>query len=352
VQALVVTPGSAGSARIDDVRAPQPTVGHVLLRPLEIGVCGTDAEIAHGLFGIPPDGENDLVLGHELLGEVVEGAGPFAAGDLVASTVRRSCGLCIACEAGSPDACLTGRYHERGITRLHGFASEVILEAPEHLIPIPQELGRFGVLAEPGSVTSRALRHIRAVGDRQIWEPTRALVLGAGAVGVLATFFLRLEGYDVWSASLEAADSDKARLLELSGAHYVSTGATRLEELGHETGGFDIVVEATGNADVAAAAAGLLRRNGVACLLGLDARPGSVEIPRQTLTVDLVIQNRAVIGSVNAHPGDWHDAVARLVAIKERWPEAAERVVGLRVPPDRFQEAFDFRGGKATLQFA
>jgi hypothetical protein len=38
--------------------------------------------------------------------------------------------------------------------------------------------------------------------------------------------------------------------------------------------------------------------------------------------------------------------------MRQRWPEAMERMVGLRVPPDRFQEAFDFRGVKATLEFS
>jgi threonine dehydrogenase-like Zn-dependent dehydrogenase len=352
VQALVVTPGAAGSARIEEVPAPPAAGGLVLLRPLEVGVCGTDAEIAHGLFGVAPEGERDLVLGHELLAEVVEGAGPFSSGDLVAATVRRSCGRCAACAAGSVDACLTGLYDERGITRLHGFAGELVAEAPEHLIPIPRELGRFGVLAEPGSVTARALRHVRAVGGRQPWEPARALVLGAGAVGVLAAYFLRLDGLDVWAVSLERAGSEQARLVELSGARYVWPAKTSVDDLREETGGFDVVIEATGDAGVAAAAPGLLRRNGVACLLGLDARAGSVEIDRRTLAVDLVIQNRAVIGSVNAHPDDWRDAVRRLGEIRERWPEATDRVVGLRVEPDRFQEALDYRGVKATLHFA
>ena len=183
MQALVVTPGEAHSARVEDVPEVQPAPRELLLRALEIGVCGTDEEIADGLFGSPPEGERDLVLGHEFLAEVVEGGEGFAAGDLVAATVRRSCRHCRACEAGSPDACLTGDYRERGIANLHGFASELVVESSEHLVAIPSSLGRLGVLAEPSSVCARGIRHAHAIGRRQVWEPRHALVLGAGAIG-------------------------------------------------------------------------------------------------------------------------------------------------------------------------
>jgi threonine dehydrogenase-like Zn-dependent dehydrogenase len=348
VQALLVTPGAAGSARVAELPAPLPEEGEVLLRTLEIGVCGTDAEIAAGLFGVAPPGERELVLGHELLGEVLEGAGEFRPGDLVAATVRRSCGRCAACAAGSPDSCLTGDYRERGITSLHGFARELATESPEHLVVIPRELGRLGVLAEPASICSRGIRHAHAIGSRQAWEPARALVLGAGAIGLLSALFLRLEGLEVWLASLEPAGSEKARLTELADVRYVSTRAAGLGELG----GFDLVVEATGDAEAMAAALGLLARNGVACLLGLDARPGTVALERRTLGVDFLLGNRAVFASVNAHPQDWAAAVRRLGELRERWPDAADRLVGLRVEPDRFEEALAYRGGKATLQFA
>src|SRR5437016_5660589 len=150
--------------------AAAPAPGEILLRTLEVGVCGTDREIAAGLFGVAPQDEAELVLGHEALAEVVQGAGPFTPGDLVAATVRRSCRRCAACAAGSPDSCLTGAYSERGITSLHGFARELATEAPEHLVPIPASVGRLGVLAEPASVCARAIRHAELVGRRQVWE--------------------------------------------------------------------------------------------------------------------------------------------------------------------------------------
>src|SRR4051794_13565094 len=125
MQAILTVPHRPHSTHVADVPAPHPGAGTVLLRPLEVGVCGTDREISEGRFGAAPDGEEALVLGHELVGVVERDGHGFARGDLVAATVRRSCGRCAPCAAGAPDACDTGDYRERGITRLHGFAADV-----------------------------------------------------------------------------------------------------------------------------------------------------------------------------------------------------------------------------------
>jgi glucose 1-dehydrogenase len=349
--ALVTTPGRPGSTRTATVEDPPPRPGGVLIRTLEVGVCGTDREIDAGEFGTPPPGETDLVLGHELLGQVAEDGGGFMAGDLVTATVRRSCGHCGACAEGAPDACDTGDYTERGITGLQGFAGELVIEDAEHVVAVPEALGRLGVLAEPGSICARAIRHTTAIGSRQPWRPARALVIGAGAIGMLATYMLRLAGHDVWTAARSDPSSEKGRLVTAAGARYASTAQTPLPAVAEEAGGFDIVIEAAGNAEIMVEAMAALRRNGVACLLGLDAHAHRVELDGTLLGRDFVIENRVVFGSVNAHRTDWVRAVEALEEMQRRWPEALEQLVGLRVEPDRFSEAFGYRGVKATLRF-
>src|SRR5919201_389564 len=289
--ALVTQPGQTHTTHIEEIRAVEARDGEVLVRTLEVGVCGTDREISEGLFGIAPADEPLLVLGHEALAVVERDGYGFTRGQLVTATVRRSCGHCIACAENSPDSCLTGDYSERGITRLHGYARELVTEDPEQLVAIPESLGRLGVLAEPTSI-----------------EPENELV-------------------------------------EQSGALYVSTHDTELSELGK----FDLVVEAAGNAQLMAQALGQLRRSGVACLLGIDPRDQTVELDGRVLGVDTILENRVLFGSVNAHRQDWLAAVDDLDRARERWPEALEQFVTLRVPLDRFAEAFEHRGGKATL---
>jgi glucose 1-dehydrogenase len=345
MQGLVTRPGSAGSTRVTDVPAVQAEAGQVLLRVLEVGVCGTDREISEGTFGLPPEGASELVLGHEMLG-VVDGDGSgFSRGDLVTATVRRSCAHCLACAEGSPDSCLTGDYSERGITRLDGFAREVVAEDAAQLIPIPRALGRLGVLAEPTSICERAIRHARTIGGRQPWELERALVVGAGAIGTLSTYLLRLAGVEVWTAGLEP----HVDLVVACGARYISTNDVALEVLRDEVGGFDLVISAVPDAQLMADALGLLRRSGVACLLGIDGRDRKVTVDGPVLGIDAILENRVLFGSVNAHRQDWLAGVAALDDARERWPGALETFVGLRVPLDRFADAFAYRDGKATL---
>jgi threonine dehydrogenase-like Zn-dependent dehydrogenase len=334
MQALVVQPGVAHSAHIADV-APPAGEG-VRLRVLEVGVCGTDREIAEGLFGVAPDDHGELVIGHELLGVVDADGGGFARGDLVSAIVRRSCGHCFACAENAPDSCLTGDYSERGITRLDGFARELVIEDPAELVPIPRTLGRLGVLAEPTSICARALRHALAIGGRQPWQLQRALVIGGGAVGTLMTLLLRQHGAEVVTASLEPSNE----LVEALGARYEQ--ASNLGDLGR----FDLVVEAAGDAELMADALGLLRRSGVACLLGLDGREQKVQLDGRVLGTDTVLENRVLFGSVNANRRDW---LAGVAALDHADHDVLGRLVTLRVPLDRFADAFAHRGGKATL---
>jgi len=350
VLALVTTPGTAHSTHVAQVPDARAGAGEVLVRTLAVGVCGTDREISEGLFGVAPEGREELVLGHEWLGEVVRDGHGLRRGDLVTASVRRSCGRCRACAAGAPDACETGDYRERGITRLDGFASELVAERAEHLVPVPPSLGRLGVLAEPASVCARGLRHVRAIGARQPWFPRRALVLGAGAIGMLTTCLLALDGFEVWTAGRSEGGTEKARLAEACGATYVSTEAVPAAELAAQVGGFDVVVEATGDAQVMLDTLGLLTRGGVSCLLGIDGRPRDVRIDGRTLGMDAILQNRALFGSVNAGREDWIAAVDGLDRARARWPGVLEAFVGLRVPVDRFADAFAFRGVKATLE--
>src|SRR3954471_24084328 len=294
---LVTEPGHVHTTRVEDVPAVEAREGEVLLRTLEVGVCGTDREISEGLFGTPPEGEPLLVLGHEALAVVERDGYGFTRGELVTATVRRSCGHCIACAEGHPDSCLSGDYSERGITRLHGYDRELVAEDPEQLVAIPKSLGRLGVLAEPTSICEPALRHARAIGGRQPWQLERALVIGAGAIGLLMTYLLRLADVEVWTASLEPEND----LVEHSGATYVSTQHTELSAVGK----FDLVVEAAGNAELMAQGRGLLRRRGAACILGLQPRAQTVEVDGRVLGVDTILENRVLFGSVNAHRQDW-----------------------------------------------
>ncbi len=351
--ALTVTPGMAGSLAVEEVPDVIAAEGQVLVRTLELGVCGTDRSIGSGLYGSPPEGADQLVIGHEVLGEVVESRAGLERGTLVSATVRRSCHGCESCDAGEVDSCMTGGFRERGIVGLDGFASERFVERSENLVGIPRSLGRLGVLAEPMSIAERGLRQARVIGGRQPWRPRRAIVLGTGAIGMLTVYLLRLAGVETWAMARSDATGERAALVGAAGARYVSTKEVSLTELASELGGPDLIMEATGSPELVAEAVHALGPNGVLCVRGISSAQRPLTVDATTFTDALVLQNKAVFGSTNAGRQDWHRAVDDLEAIARRWHDSLEQMIGRTVPVERFAEAIDHTGSvKATIRFA
>ena len=82
-----------------------------------------------------------------------------------------------------------------------------------------------------------------------VWEPKRALVTGAGAVGILAALVLRLRGLEV--IVVERTDKPERRtLLGRIGAQYGATSVTSLRDLAGPAR-IDVIFDATGSAQVA-----------------------------------------------------------------------------------------------------
>ena len=127
MRALTVETGRPDSLAMTEVPDPVAGPGELLVEGLAVGVCATDREIIAAEYGEAPPGEHRLVIGHESLGRVVSAPddSDFASGDHVVGVVRRPdpepCG---ACARGLFDMCRNGRYTERGIKGVDGFASQ------------------------------------------------------------------------------------------------------------------------------------------------------------------------------------------------------------------------------------
>jgi threonine dehydrogenase-like Zn-dependent dehydrogenase len=282
-----------------------PLAGQLRLRILEGGVCGTDRDVAEFQFGAPPPGENALVLGHEAVA-VVDAAGPgtaaFSPGQLVVPMVRRDCAsLCAMCRNGRRDNCLTGDYVERGIFGLHGYLSDFAVDHESDLVAVPDSLADSAVLVEPASVVEKAWELALRLHPGQ---PRHVLILGAGPIGILSAWWALSEGLHVTVLSREPADSPRAQLLRRAGAHYTRS----LEGVRA-----DLILEACGSAELAIASMQALNRLGVLILLG--ARPAQVHLP----SLDMIIGNRIVAGSVNASRAHFERAVSRLQGYDPRW---------------------------------
>ena len=126
-RALVIPrPGSIG---LQDVAAAEPGPGEVAIRPVYVGICGTDLELLAGDVD-PAYVRYPLVPGHEWSG-VVEAVGPGVTGlepgqKVIAEGVI-PCGHCAHCARGETNLCET--YDELGFTRPGAAADQVIVPA-------------------------------------------------------------------------------------------------------------------------------------------------------------------------------------------------------------------------------
>src|SRR5512138_1813506 len=219
--------------RVPEVRLvehPEPQIlapSQVAIRVREVGICGTDREIAAGAHGAAPDGSPYLVLGHEALGEVVDvgtSVSRLRRGDLVVPTVRRPCRdmRCRACATGHPDFCTTGEFIQRGIRGAHGYLAERVVDEQRYMVPVPAELRDVAVLTQPLSVAEAALRLVEDVQRSTGRSAERvAVVIGAGPVGALAALALRVRGYRTLIYSREARGK-KSALVEAFGVGWAS----------------------------------------------------------------------------------------------------------------------------------
>lgn len=345
MRAVVVTPGEKNSGCLKDLPMPDRARGSYLVRVIEVGIDGTDREIDAGLYGEPPAGEQQLVLGHESLGEVVEeceGVSCFQPGDLVVATVRRPCPeRCLNCRNGEYDFCLTGNYQERGIKQADGFLADYFTERPEFLIGVPRELRDVAVLLEPLSIVEKAFRQIFKIQQRMLWQPRRLMITGGGSIGILAAYVARLRGLETTVYSRGEAGGVRASILREIGAEYVNSNNLPLTEAAAQHGVPDIVIEVTGHSPLAWEVAGILGTNGVAALLSVASGQQRVEIPSDKLNDALVLGNRLLFGSVNAHHLDFEQGVADLQAAAERWPNSLKQFITHRIPLSAFNEALN-----------
>lgn len=327
MRALTVKPLEAGSARVEEVPDPEPADGELLVRGVAVGICGTDKEIVAGEYGWAPPGSERLVLGHESLGRVErapEGSG-FSAGDLVAGVVRRPdpepCG---ACARGEWDMCRNGEYTERGIKQLHGFASERWVIPAEYAVRVEDRLGLTGVLMEPASVVAKAWEQVDRVGDRAWYDPETVLVTGAGPIGLLAAMIAVQRGLDVHVLD-RVTDGPKPGLVADLGATYHTSSVGEVAAK-HRP---DVVVEATGVGQLVFDSIAETGSYGIVCLTGVSTAGRHLRIDAGQLNRDVVLENDALVGSVNANLRHYRQAADALAAADTSW---LERLLTTRVP--------------------
>jgi len=347
MKAICVIPGERDSIHLKDV--PKPEINdddNVLVKVLYAGVCGTDLEINDGLYGEVPEGSDYLIAGHESLG-VVESIGEKAAlrsgigiGDYVARTVRRPCPSCVNCDNGDNDMCITGDFTEAGIKGLHGVMAEYYVDDPQYLVKVPNDHREVGVLTEPLAVVLKGSRQAYDIQLARLrWEPERALVIGAGPIGLLQAMELRITGLETYVVARSKRNL-KSQLVEEIGAKYVSTQDISLQRLAEVIGNIDLIVDASGNSSMAFQAMEVLGNNGVLVRSSVTGGESKHIVSTAEINKAFVLGNKLEFGTVNANILDYRTAVSYFSKFEKLWPGLTQRLITRKVPVEDFRDAF------------
>jgi L-iditol 2-dehydrogenase len=324
-----------GGGRIALGEWPRPAVGpgELLLRLRGCGLCGSDiAKI------VAPDTRGPAVLGHEVVGDVVEvgeGVAGFGVGHRVVAAHHVPCGECHYCRRGSESMC---RAFKASNLDPGGFAEYV---------RVPPANVRHATFRVPDHLTDEEASFVeplaccvRAVDRARVEPGDTAVVVGLGSIGCLFVQLLRRAGATVIGADPIPGRAALARTLGAQAAGDAD-GAARAAREASEGRGADPVVMTGGGADVLPWAVAVARDGGgLHCFAG---GPGEVlPIPLGTL----YHRELSVNSTYSASPATLARAFWLLAAGKVE----VEPLITHRVSLARLAEGVELMRGRQALK--
>jgi alcohol dehydrogenase len=266
MKALVYT--AANELAYRDEPMPSAAAGDVLIRVDAVGICGSDMHAYHGHDPrrVPP-----MILGHELAGEIVDGPG---IGARVTVNPIINCGTCEYCLSGRDNLCANRSMI--GMNRAGGFAQFVTTSAGRVVELPPGMQSRIAALTEPAATAVHALD----LGTRALARPLgecRVLVLGAGAIGMLATLLLASYGVR------RVAQGETNALRRASVAKWTAADAYDPAAAAPPANAFDLVVDAVGAKATRASALAAVKPGGVVVHIGLLDWASEIDMRKLTL---------------------------------------------------------------------
>jgi 2-desacetyl-2-hydroxyethyl bacteriochlorophyllide A dehydrogenase len=260
MKAAVIT--APGAIEIADVADPTPGRGDVVVEVAAVGLCGTDLHILAGEHGTIP-----VVPGHEVSGTVVAvgaDASGVAVGDRVAVDPSLPCRACTYCRRGRANLCLTlgalGVTTAGGAARFMTAPASACVRLPDHV-----EL-RSATLIEPLSCVVRGYDVLRSQLGASV------LVYGAGTMGLM----LAAMAARVGALSVDVVEVNEAKRA-LAGAVATGSVAAAADELDRGDG-WDLVIDATGNAAAIQDGVGRVGRGGTLLQFGVASPAATVTI--------------------------------------------------------------------------
>lgn len=343
--------GTAGQIALREFPIPKPRGPEMLVRVLGCTLCGSDLHSFEGRRAVPVP----TVLGHEIIGELVDFGDSATMSDIAGQPVRRgdrvtwaivaNCGVCEMCQRGLPQKCLVAvKYgHEAfrpGRELLGGLAEYCLLVPGTSIVRLPDDLP-LAVACPSSCATATIAAALEAAGNL---HGTRVCLLGAGMLGLTACAMARSRG----AAEVICIDPIPARR-DLA----MKFGATRAvgpDELAvaadaaTNTLGFDAVVELSGSPAAFHAAWPKIRIGGTLVLVGsvFPGPPVPVELEK------IVRRNLTIRGVHNYAPRHLLTAVQFLDTHHRQYPFA--ELVTEWLPLQSIETAFAKSGQPTAIR--
>ncbi|MCW2867167.1 MAG: alcohol dehydrogenase [Marmoricola sp.] len=321
---------SPGHITVEQVPAPTPGEGEVLVRVAACGVCGSDIDrmMKKGAHRLP------LICGHEFSGHVTElgpGVTGIEPGTLVSVPPLIPCFRCDPCVQGTFSLCEDYDYFG---SRRDGAYAEYATVPLTNLLVVDQSLDpRAAAMIDPAAIALHALRRTR------LGVGSRVAVVGAGPIGLFAIQWARLAGAsEVLSIDLMPEKAQMA--LEAGATHAVSSVEAAREVAGV---GYDIVFESAGAAPAVDMAVSLVARHGEATFVGI---PNST-VPLQDSTfarfLRLEVDLHGAWNSFSApFPGEeWRNTARRLADGTLKWQFMITHELPLSEVPKTMEQLAD-----------
>ncbi len=270
MQALVYT--QPNEVQLQQRPEPELVDGEVVLRIDAAGICGSDM---HAYHGHDPRRGPGLVLGHEFAATVLHSASPqWQAGQRVTGNPLITCGHCDPCLQGRDNLCENRSMV--GMSRPGAFAEAMSIPG-RCLIGLPDGLDAVSAaLTEPAATALHAINLSMRALVRPLPE-CRVLVLGGGAIGMLAALLLRHYGVD----ALEVAEVNPLRRASVE--QHARCGSFDPRERSAPDNGFEYVIDAVGSATTRRAALAAVRPGGVVMHIGLQDWASEIDMRKLTL---------------------------------------------------------------------
>ncbi len=233
-----------------------------------------------------------------------------------------------------------GYYVERGIVGAHGYMSKFFTSSPEFLDFVPDSFSDYGFLVEPILNSEKVFEHAVASRSAFEWNPESALVLGNGPLGLLTLALLETPSSSFkrnYCLARRDHPDPTIEIIERLSSTYVGSRETPVDGMPDAHEAVDFVYEATEYAKHAFETVDALAPNGVGALLGIP-RDWEFEVDGGRLHREIVLKNKALIGSVNSNVRQFEAAKARLTEFPDWFFDVFVTSV---YAPDETETAFE-----------